>query len=291
VAVNVLITGPRSPLGARLAERLSGRGEVAAVRAVEDPHGRQLEELIAQGRIDTVIDLGRRPGPLLAVCETSGVRKLILASSAHYYGFDPGAPAFLTEGTLRVTRARGALEREVLAAEAAVAAFAARNPERSVTILRFADELGSHEGPHHALLALPFVPAILGFDPRWQFIDAHDVVGILAHAALNEIPGVFNAAADGVLALSEVASLLGKPMLPVLPPLGLGLAVAQLARLGIRAPVELVDQLRLGRGLDNRRLKATGYAFRYTSREAVQRLAGAQGPAALLGRGRSSPGA
>ena len=40
----------------------------------------------------------------------------------------------------------------------------------------------------------------------------------------NDLPGIHNAAPDGVLALSEVASLLGKPFAPLLPPLGTGLA-------------------------------------------------------------------
>ena len=35
-------------------------------------------------------------------------------------------------------------------------------------------------------------------------------------------PGLFNVAADGVLALSEVAGLLGKPYAPILPPWGTG---------------------------------------------------------------------
>ena len=39
--------------------------------------------------------------------------------------------------------------------------------------------------------------------------------------------------ADGVLALSEIASLLGKPLLPVLPPWGTVFAAAQLRRLGL----------------------------------------------------------
>jgi UDP-glucose 4-epimerase len=42
-----------------------------------------------------------------------------------------------------------------------------------------------------------------------------------------------------------------------------------LNRLGLRIPVEMLNQLRYGRGLDNRKLKASGYEPRWTSREAV----------------------
>jgi UDP-glucose 4-epimerase len=101
----------------------------------------------------------------------------------------------------------------------------------------------------------------------------------------HELPGPYNAAADGVLVLSEVVSLLGKPLLPILPPWGAGFAASQLQRLGLRMPVEMIRQLRFGRGLDNRRLKATGYAYRYTSREAVLKLRAQQRLRPLLRSG------
>ena len=69
-------------------------------------------------------------------------------------------------------------------------------------------------------------------------------------------------APDGVLALSEVISLLGKQALPVLPPWGTGLAASALKRLGVRLSPEMLLQLRYGRGLDNRRFKAAGLRLR-----------------------------
>jgi UDP-glucose 4-epimerase len=122
------------------------------------------------------------------------------------------------------------------------------------------------------MFSLPLVPMILGFDPRYQFVHEDDVVHALEHAAFNDLPGIYNVAADGVLALSEVISLLGKRPLPVLPPWGTGLVAGPLRRLGFRVPDEMLNQLRFGRGLDNRRLKATGFRYQYTSREAVLKL-------------------
>ena len=63
--------------------------------------------------------------------------------------------------------------------------------------------------------------------------------------------------------------LLGKRPLPVLPPWGTGLLAAPLRALGLRIPDEMLNQLRFGRGLDNRRYKASGFEYGYTSREAV----------------------
>jgi UDP-glucose 4-epimerase len=119
---------------------------------------------------------------------------------------------------------------------------------------------------------MPVIPTILGFDPRVQFIHEDDMADCLEHAVRHDLDGIFNCAADGVLVLSEVIDLVGKTMAPVLPPWGTGPAVTALRRL--RAPLypEMVPQLRFGRALDNRRFKATGFRYRWTTREAVLRL-------------------
>jgi UDP-glucose 4-epimerase len=196
--------------------------------------------------------------------------KLVFKSSAHYYGCDGDAPAFLTEAMRRRRPPRTTLEADVVAAEGAVRAFADRYPAITVTVLRFADRVGPDLRTALAgLLDLPAIPAILGFDPRLQLIHADDVEGCVEHAVRHDLPGTFNCAADGVLVLSEVADLLGKPLAPLLPPLGTALATRPLAPLGVRIPRELLGQLRFGRALDNRLLKATGYHYRYTSREAL----------------------
>ena len=110
---------------------------------------------------------------------------------------------------------------------------------------------------------------ILGFDPRYQFIHADDVVSALEYAVDHDLPGTYNGAPDGVLAFSEVIGLLGKRPLPMLPPWGTGLAASTLRRAGLQLPPEMMLQLRYGRGLDNRKLKATGFQFQYTTRETV----------------------
>src|SRR4029079_5286877 len=109
---------------------------------------------------------------------------------------------------------------------------------------------------HRDLFSLPVVPMILGFDPRYQFVHEDDVVGALHHAVKEDVPGIYNVAADGVLALSEVAGLLGKTYVPLLPRWGTARAAALARRIGMPVPPEMLSQLRFGRGLDNRKLKA-----------------------------------
>jgi UDP-glucose 4-epimerase len=213
---------------------------------------------------------------ILAACggPDSPVRKVVFKSSAHYYGCERDDPAFFTEDMRRPHPPRTPIERDIVEAERAVAAFGGRNPEKLVTVLRFANGLGPDLTTSHTrLLSLPVVPAILGFDPRYQFIAEDDIHGVLSHAARHDLPGIYNAAADGVLALSEIASLLGRPVAPLLPPWGTGVAATVLRRGGLDLPPEMLAQLRYGRGLDNRRLKAAGYRFGATTRETVQAFA------------------
>jgi UDP-glucose 4-epimerase len=184
---------------------------------------------------------------------------------------------------------RTRLESDIVEAEKAVDGFAQRNPDVTVTVLRFCNALGPDlRTSHTRIFDLPAVPSILGFDPRYQFIHEDDLVGVLRFAVEQELPGVYNAAGDGVLALSEVASLLGKPLAPILPPWGSSLAAAALRPLGVRVPAEVLNQLRYGRGLDNRKLKGAGYAYGYTSREAVLKHAEAL-RARPLRRGEGEP--
>jgi UDP-glucose 4-epimerase len=318
----VLITGIASPVGGRLAQRLEPDPQLETIIGVDtsDPQHQlertefvrvdaervQLRRILSAAAIDTVLDTrlvcdpfgagGRSAteinvagtAELVAACAHSGstVRKLVFKSSAHWYGFSSDDPAFFSEATTARRAPRSGIEGDVVRAEEIVRQFAVRGSGRTATILRLADVLcGEERSSHATLFSLPVVPAILGFDPRWQFIHQHDVVGALAHATLHALPGSYNAAADGVLVLSEIASLLGKPALPLLPPFGTGFAADQLRRLGLPVPVDLVRQLRFGRGLDNRRLKAAGYVYRYTSREAVLKLRAQQRLRPLLESG------
>jgi UDP-glucose 4-epimerase len=213
----------------------------------------------------------------------------VFKSSAQYYGCDQDDPAFFTEDMERAHPPRGELERDIVEAEGALSEFASANQDVAVATLRCAEVIGADlRGSHLAFLGLPAIPAILGFDPRWQFVHHDDLIGALAHAARHELQGVYNVAADGVLALSEIASLLGKPLLPVLPPWGTVFAGAQLRRIGLPIPVELLRELRFGRGLDNRRLKSSGYDYRYTTREAVLKLRAQQRLRPLLRSGGDS---
>ncbi|MDP9346483.1 MAG: NAD-dependent epimerase/dehydratase family protein, partial [Actinomycetota bacterium] len=223
---------------------------------------------------------------VLAACgdEDTPVKKLVFRSGADYYGAEQDDPAFFTEAMTRPHPPRTALERDIVEAEKAVAEFAAKQPRVDTIVLRFANAIGPDVRSSLAsLLDLPVVPGILGFEPRLQVIHQDDVVSVLDHAVRGDVPGgIYNAAGDGVLVLSEIAGLLGKPLAPVIPPWGTGLAASVLSRTGLKLNSLLLGLLRFGRGVDNRRLKATGYRYTYTSREAIIKVAEHQRLRAVL---------
>jgi UDP-glucose 4-epimerase len=305
----VLVTGLSTYWGGRLAQALESFEQIEAIIGVDvEAPTRELERtefvkvtnqhsllarIVRAAEIDTVIDtrlvVNSLMAPprlahennvigtlnILAACAgpDSPVRRFVFKGSTHYYGCEQDDPAFFTERMSRPHPPRTGLERDMVEAEETVSDFAQRNPDVTVTVLRCANVLGPDvDTAFTRVFRLPMVPMMLGFDPRLQFVHEDDVVHALEHAAFHRAPGVYNVAADGVLALSEIIGLLGKRALPILPPWGTGLMTGSLRQLGFRIPDEAINQLRFGRGVDNRLFKATGFLYGYTSREAVLRL-------------------
>ena len=72
----------------------------------------------------------------------------------------------------------------------------------------------------------------------------------------HDVPGIYNVAGDGLLPWSEVAAICGKRRVPLPPVLtGAGGRAAAAAAV-VDLPPELLDLLRYGRGVDNRRVQA-----------------------------------
>jgi UDP-glucose 4-epimerase len=308
----ILITGLSTYWGGRLAQALEQDPEIETVIGIDrtppklalertefvqvsDAHS-LIRRIVDAAEIDTIVDTrlvvdsivtsrsraheNNVIGTMNVLAAAGGVggagspvRKLVFKSSARYYGAEQDDPAFFTEDMRRPHAPRTPIERDICEAEANVRDFRHKNPDTTVTLLRFANALGPDlRTSWQTYLGLPVVPTILGFDPRVQFIHEDDMANCLEHAVKYDLDGTFNCAADGVLVLSEVVDLLGKQMAPILPPWGTGLAVAAARRAGLPIQAEMLPQLRFGRALDNRRYKATGFVYQHTTRETVLRL-------------------
>ena len=219
----------------------------------------------------------------------STVRDVVVKSSTLVYGTGIKDPVWFSEETPRTSPPKTAVERSLLEVEGYVRDFAEDNPHVTVTLLRFSNVLGTDiSTPVSRSLELPLVPAILGFDPRLQFVEEDDVVRSILFVVENEVPGVYNVAGDGLVPWSEVAALVGKRQF-FLPPYGTELAAAGLRTLRVaELPPELLELLRNGRGADNRRLKRAGFEYKYTTAGSVKSFAQAMRLRSTVGESRPS---
>jgi UDP-glucose 4-epimerase len=212
---------------------------------------------------------------LFAAASQSGskVNSVVVKSSSLVYGATHRDPVWFAESTPRSATPRHRVERSLVEVESYVRDYAIDHPHVAVTTLRFSNVLGPDiVTPMSRALQLPAVPAIFGFDPRFQFLHEDDVVRALLFVLDRRISGVYNVAGDGLLPWSETATICGKHR-AWLPPFGTGLLTAPLSRLGVPLTPELIDLLRFGRGIDNRRLKQAGFRYDYTSAGAVEAFA------------------
>lgn len=200
----------------------------------------------------------------------SSVRTVVVKSSTQVYGCSVKDPVWFSESTQRSEPPRLPIERSLTEVEGYVSDFAEDNPHVNVALLRFANVLGPDiVTPISRLLELPVVPKVFGFDPRIQFVHEDDVVRAILFVLDNGSTGIFNVAGDGLLPWSEVAAICNKRTLP-LPPIGTGLITWPMDILNFDMPPEVLDILKFGRGIDNRRLKRAGFRYEHTSAGAVE---------------------
>ena len=226
---------------------------------------------VSSGQIHEINVIGTMNLFAAASVAGSTVRTVAVKSSTLVYGASARDPNVFREEHARSEPARTAVERSLLEVEGYVRDFAEDSPHVTVSMLRFSNVLGSEiRTPLSKALSLPVVPRVFGFDPRFQFVHEDDVIRAIHFVLEHNLPGIYNVAGDGLLPWSEVAAICGKRTFP-LPPFGFrGIASAPLGRLGIELTPELLDLMRFGRGVDNRRLKTAGFEYGFTSAGTVE---------------------
>jgi UDP-glucose 4-epimerase len=216
---------------------------------------------------------------LLAACQaTPRLHKLVVRSSTAAYGASFRDPAVFTESTAPTLVPRGGFAKDVIEIEGYVRGFTRRRPDVATTVLRLAPFVGPHaDTTLTRYFAMPVVPTVFGRDPRLQFIHVDDALELLVRAVVESHHGTYNAAGNGVLALSQAIRRAGRIALPVAEP-GMNAFAALIRAAGLRRllshpllrPPELThDQLDLfvhGRVVDNRALiEEFGYRPRSTA--------------------------
>jgi UDP-glucose 4-epimerase len=257
VAGSIAITGLRTFVGRRLAERLLAQRPAPRVVGVDlrRPHGfapssrfhavdlteptadGRLAELFDKERVEVVVHAAFRTDPdpdveqdheletigslhVMHACAAAKVQRLVLASSTMLYGPRPDNPNFLSEShPLRGHPDAHNVENR-REAEALLADWVRRHPHTEVTVLRSCWVMGPTYFDHVVrYFARPIVPTLLGYDPLIQFVHEEDCLRAFERATLESHPGIFNVVGRGVLPLSTVLRLAGKRALPLPPPL------------------------------------------------------------------------
>lgn len=287
----VLVTGVSRFLGARVAIALQADPGIERVIGVDtvppsislgrtefvrvDIRTPSIARLISSAGVDTVVhvnlvtsQVGPRPKmkefnvigtmQLLAACQRSpDMRKLVVRSSAAIYGSSPMDPAVFTEDDEPVEAPTSGYAKDAVEVEGYVRGLTRRRSDISVSVLRFANVLGPGvDSTLTRYLNMPVVPTVLGFDPRLQFVHEDDGVEVLRRMTVEDHPGTYNVAGDGVLLLSQALRRAGRLTVPLPAPYlqALGDVGRRLAGLSGFSP-ELLRWLTYGRVLDTTRLE------------------------------------
>lgn len=302
----VLVTGVSRDLGRRFARSLAaepsvGRvigvdvvpprgdlGDVSFVRA--DIRNPVIAKIIAKEDVDTVVHMSVISTPasaggrgtmkelnvigtmqLLAACQKApSVQHLVVKSTTTVYGASNRDPAMFTEDMEPRRAPRSGYAKDVAEIEGYVRGFARRRSDVRVTQLRCANVIGPHvTSPITSFFRLPVIPTVVGYDPRLQFLHEDDLLAVLRHATVEDVPGTFNVAGDGILMLSQAVRRLRRPSV-ALPGFAVGSlgSVLRQARLADFSP-EQIAFLTYGRGVDTTRMRSVlGYEPAYTTAEA-----------------------
>lgn len=321
----VLVTAASSRIGSLVVTALESDPAIETIIAVDADapaapfrraefvrlrdHYAQLGRVVSGASIDVVVDarsiaalappdhaalvaLDQSTARIFDVCgEPDGdVRQLVVLSSAHRYGWGTGLPRFVNEQTPVADRDDASpLLRALGTLESSAQELADDREQLDLCLLRTADPVGpAGAGLLQTLDLLPLFPTVLGFDPALQVVHEDDLARAAAHAVGTRLEGTFLVAADGTLALTEALETLGVSHAPVLPPWGSGLLARLMQRAGLRFTQDVAGLLRHGRGIDNRKFKATGFAYRTTTREALATVVPGRRRRLALGAGVSA---
>jgi UDP-glucose 4-epimerase len=322
----VLVTGVSRFLGAGVANTLQADPGIDRVIGVDTvapttPLGRtefvridirtpSIAKIINAAEVDTVVHLnlvtmaatGRIKSKeqnvigtmqLLAACQRSpAMRKVVVRSSAAVYGSSGHDPAVFTETDEPVRPPASGYAKDAVEVEGYVRGLARRRSDLTVSVLRFANFLGPNvDNPLSRYFRMPVVATVLGFDPRLQFVHEDDGIEVLRRMAVEDHPGTYNVAGDGVVLLSQALRRAGRPIMRLPAP-----ALQTLGDVGRRfgglkgfSP-ELLRWLTYGRVLDTERLAhELSWRPKYSSEEAFADFADSQGlgqglPAGLVDR-------
>ena len=310
-----LITGGSGYIGSRLVELLAAREDTERIVILDlkppavpwpkstyvemDIRDRRMHALLQAEEPDALVHLAFVLNPIhdeyamydidvngtqnvLDAAAGAGVGHLLVASSTTAYGAWPDNPVPLREEDPVRGMPRYEYARDKTEIDRMCQLWAARHPERAMTIVRPCIVFGPNVENFiiHFWERAPFIPLIDGIDAELQYVHEEDVVEALSRLLLGRVEGIFNLTGDGTIRLSEGAALAGLKTRRVSygPYRRLVSALWRLKVPRIEAPAGQLDFVRFPWLASNERLKAAlDWQPRYSSREAFEQALAAKG--------------
>lgn len=243
----ILITGAVGAVGTALLEVLATTDHDVLATDIREPadlpanatfaemdvRGDDPARLIAQHKPDVIIHLASivTPGDastrafeysvdvtgsknVLEAAIEHGVKRIVVTSSGAAYGYHSDNPVPLKESDPCRGNPEFAYSDHKRQVEEMLAAARKNHPGLEQVILRVGTVLGAGlENQITALFHKKRLLMIRGYDSPFVFIWTQDLARILARAASDGPPGIFNVAGDGAMTIPNIANTLGKPLM------------------------------------------------------------------------------
>ncbi|NHC13287.1 NAD-dependent epimerase/dehydratase family protein [Motilibacter deserti] len=178
-------------------------------------------------------DYARAAAAVLTAAAASGVRRVVLVTSAMVYGALPDNPVPLDEDAPLRALPDSAVVGDLLEVEALADRSRAARPSLEVTVVRPAPLVGP--GVESALtrhFEAPRLLVVRGTRPRWQFCHVDDLASALVLAALGRVEGAVTVGCEGWLEQERVEQLSGLRRIELPATLAFGTA-ERLHRFGV----------------------------------------------------------
>jgi UDP-glucose 4-epimerase len=213
---------------------------------------------------------------LLHALSESHVRKLVVSGSTMTYGANSSNPNFLTEERKPGANQRDRYLRDRVEVDREVARFARKNPDTIVTMLRTCWIMGPTVSNYVTrFFSRWVVPTLLGYDPLLQFVYEDDALDAFQKVVAHDVPGVYNIVGRGVLPLSTLLKLAGKPHVPIAHVVAYPMAEALWLAQAAEAPGAFLDYLRYLWVADGDKARVEmGFEPKYSTKEAWMAFVG-----------------
>lgn len=224
----------------------------------------------------------------LEAADAAGIRAVVYASSASAYGAHPDNDFPLTEDSPLRANLDFPYAAHKLECERLIDSFRRDHPDMAIAVLRPAIVFGPNvENFVSRAFEAPRLTTVKGYEPPLQFVHEEDVAAAVHLALARRLDGPYNVSADGWLSHEEIVAIAGKKKVELPEAVAFSLA-ERLWRAGLTtSPPGELHYIMHPYVLDSSRLRAEGWAPRYSNRETLLEALEAHRPWVSLGRVRT----